>query len=180
MSAFENNETKGSNSKVTLFMEKVLKVLALIAGVCLAGIMLLLSVAVIFRYFFNYPIIGVDELVQLGMVFVVMLAMPYCSYTNTHIKVDILEGILSARARYIADIFNGLVGIFFIGILIYMSWLNLLDAIEYEDTTNLIELPIWPAYACLTFSLSLFLIVLCWRLKETLFPTSSSNGSESA
>jgi len=179
MSDSENNETKGGHNFVSIMMQKSLKTLALVAGICLTGIMLLLCVAVIFRYFFNYPIIGVDELVQLGMLFVVMLAMPYCTYTNTHIKVDILEDLLSARVRYIADIFNGLVAIFFIGILVYMSWHNWLDAIEYEDTTNLIELPIWPAYACLTFSLSLFLLVLCWRLVETLFPTINSDSGDS-
>ena len=56
---------------------RLLTVLAMISGAVLFAIMLLVSYSVFRRYAVNDPILGDQEIVEIGMSLVVMMAMPY-------------------------------------------------------------------------------------------------------
>ena len=126
--------------------------------------MLLVSVSVFFRYVLNAPILGSQELVQIGMSLVVMLAMPYAALKGAHIRVDILDPRLGPFGRFVADIFARGVGIFVLFLLIGKTWDKALDAYEYEDVTNMIEIPVWIAYGAITFGMGMFGLVLALQL----------------
>ncbi len=149
-------------------MEHLLKLVALLGGVILFAIMALVSVAVFYRYILNEPILGDTELVEIGMSLVVMMAMPFVTLTNNHIRVDVFDNSLGSAGRFLADIFARLIGCFVLTLLIIKTWDKTLEAIEYEDVTNMIELPIWIPYGAITIGFGLTVLVLIVQLIQQL------------
>ncbi|KMW59623.1 TRAP dicarboxylate transporter, DctQ subunit, unknown substrate 3 [Candidatus Rhodobacter oscarellae] len=120
--------------------------------------------AVFARYVLNDPILGDTELVKMGMALVVMMAMPYAAWQGAHIRVDILDGKLGERGRFVADVFARVVSIFVLYLLITKTYDKAWDAWEYEDVTNMIEIPVWVPYTAITVGMGLFGLVLLWQL----------------
>ena len=144
--------------------ERLLKLVALFGGIVLIAIMLLVTTAVLFRYVLNQPILGDQELVEIGMSLVVMSAMPFAALKGAHIRVDILDGPLGERGRFWGDIFARSVSCFVLFLLIRKTWDKTWDAHKYGDVTNMIELPVWIAYGSITIGMGLFALVLAGQL----------------
>ena len=98
------------------------------------------------------------------MSLVVMLAMPYVTLRGEHIRVDILDRFLGSYGRYLGDVFARLVSCFVLYLLITKTWAKTLDAHEYGDVTNMIEIPVWIAYGAITIGFGLTLLVLVGQL----------------
>lgn len=145
-------------------VERLLKYVALVGGLLLFAIMTLVSVAVFYRYWLNDPILGDTELVEIGMSLVVMMAMPYVTLRGEHIRVDILDPFLGGYGRYLGDVFARLISCFVLYLLIRKTWAKTLDAHEYNDVTNMIEIPVWIAYGAITVGFGLTLLVLAGQL----------------
>ena len=144
--------------------ERLLKGVALLGGLVLFGLVLLVSTAVFARYVLNQPILGDQELVEIGMSLVVMAAMPLTTFENGHIRVDILDHRIGALGRFVGDVFARVVSCVVLFLLVRKSWDKMLDAHEYGDVTNMIELPVWIAYGAMTFGMGLFAAVLAGQL----------------
>lgn len=148
--------------------ERVFSFAALLGGIALFGLMLVVSVSVFFRYALNQPLLGSQEIVEVGMVFVVMLAMPHTAITGQHIRVDILDEKLGRLGRFVCDLLARCIGIVVLGLLVRKSFDKTLDAIEFEDVTNMIELPLWWAYAAITVGMALYALVLLLQMIRQL------------
>ena len=146
------------------WLERPLRWVALAGGAMLFAIMLLVSWAVFARYVLNDPILGDTELVQIGMSIVVMLAIPYAALKGAHIRVDILDRPLGALGRFLGDVFARVLGIYVLFLLVRKALDKAFDAYEYEDVTNMIELPVWIAYAAIVAGMGLFAVVLLYQL----------------
>ncbi len=137
---------------------------ALLGGAVLFAIMLLVSWSVFARYVLNAPILGDQELVEIGMSLVVMMAMPFATATGSHIRVDILDNKLGAMGRFLCDLLARGIGAYVLFLLIGKTWDKALDAYEYNDVTNMIEIPVWIAYGAITAGMGLFSIILALQL----------------
>lgn len=146
----------------------LLRFVALVGGFVLLAIMLLVSTAVIFRYVLNQPILGDHELVEIGMSLVAMMAMPFAAMTGTHIRVDVLDPYIGALGRFLGDVFARAVACFVLLLLVRKTWGKTLDAHEYGDVTNMIEIPVWIAYGAITAGMGLFGVVLAVQLVTQL------------
>ncbi len=155
-----SNSVKGALA----LLERLLKGTALLGSFVLFSIMLLVSWSVFCRYVLNQPILGDQELVEIGMSLVVMMAMPFTAWKGDHIRIDILDGVLGSRGRYLGDVFARFIGCFVLYLLISKTWDKTLDAYEYEDVTNMIEIPVWIAYGAITVGMGLFALVLALQL----------------
>lgn len=143
---------------------RILHLSALAGGIVLFLIMILVAVSVFFRYALGQPILGNQEIVEIGMSVVVMLAIPYTSFTNQHIRVDIFDHVLGDFGRFFADLISRSIGVFVLVLLVRKSWGKALDAYEYGDVTNMIEVPVWIAYAAICFGMGLFILVLILKI----------------
>ena len=73
--------------------------LAILAGVSLVLTVLVIAVGVVMRFVLAMPILGSNEIVQLTAVAVVALALPHCTASNGHVRVDVLYQKFSPQTR---------------------------------------------------------------------------------
>ena len=158
------SKVQGMKNGARIASERLLKAVALMGGFALFGIMMLVSISVFFRYALNRPILGDQELVEIGMALVVMMAMPFATLKGEHIRVDILDDRLGQVGRFAGDVFARCISCFVLFLLIGKTWDKMLDAYEYDDVTNMIEIPIWIAYGAITLGMGLVAAVMAVQL----------------
>jgi TRAP-type C4-dicarboxylate transport system permease small subunit len=147
------------NSSLARIIDRTTSTLAILAGASLLFMMATIAIGVVTRYAFNMPITGIDEIVQMTGVGLIMLALPYATLNDAHVRVDIFDEWLGRFGRQFSDVLSRLLSGFVLLILVDRAWTKLLDAREFEDTTNMLGMPLWPFYAMLAAGVSLCLVV---------------------
>ena len=144
--------------------ERVLGWISHLSGLTLFCLMILVTVSVFFRYVLSSPLLGAEEITQIGMVFVVMLAMPHAAIRNKHIRVDIFDNQLGRFGRFVCDAVVRVISIVVLFLLVRKSLDRSLDAHEYGDVTNMIELPLSFAHGAITLGMGAYMLVIALQL----------------
>ncbi|WP_108661318.1 TRAP transporter small permease [Acuticoccus kandeliae] len=139
-------------------------ILAWIAGLSLLFMLVTIAGSVVLRYVFATPLLGVNEIVQLTSVALVMLALPYCTARDGHVRVDVLDQAIGPWGRLAGDVLSRLLSGFVLAWLAYRAYWKALDAWEFGDATNMLALPIWPFYAMLSAGTALCVLVFAEQL----------------
>ena len=133
--------------------------MAVVGGAVLLCLMALTVVAVTLRKF-NDPILGTQDLSEAGLTIVVFFAMAYSGWTGGHIAVDLIGNFVSQRRLAAVDAAVRIVcGLFFL----VAAWQSLsqgLDALEFGDGFNLLDIPHYPFYFVIAFGSAVFACVL--------------------
>lgn len=93
------------------------------------------------------PVTGDFELVEAGMAFAIFAFLPLCQLKGAHASVDIFTATLPLRAN---QTLRMVIDFVFAAALIVIAWqlfLGLLGKKSAGQTTFLLELPLWWAYA---------------------------------
>ena len=135
------------------------RMLAVASGVMLLALMVLTVVAVTLRKL-NYPIVGTQDLSEAGLITVVFFAMAYSGWTGGHIAVDLISGVLPGNGLRILDaVVRFCCGAFFV-VVAWQSVRQGLDALEFGDGFNLIDMPHFPFFFVVAFGSGLYALVL--------------------
>ncbi len=133
--------------------------LAMAGGAMLLCLMVLTVVAVVLRKM-NNPILGVQDLSESGLTIVVFCAMAYSGWTGGHIAVDLIGSALSPgvlrRIDAVARLFSG-------AFFLLVAWQCLrqgMDALEFGDGFNLLDIPHYPLFFFIAFGFALYSLVL--------------------
>lgn len=145
-------------------VEWAVRALTALSAVALTVLLIATFTGVIMRYVFAAPLLGANEIIQLVSIVLVMLAMPAAAHQGDHVRVDVLDSRIGAIGRFAGDILSRAVAIYILYQLAIRGWAKLLDAAEFEDATNMLQIPIWPFYALLVLGTALFAIVLVLQL----------------
>jgi len=115
-----------------------------LAAVFLAAMMLLTVADVVLRAFFNYPIQGMLELIELGLACTIFLALPAVFLRDEHLVVDVIDHLTRPSVVRILDLIGALTSL---GVLVVMAWqmVPLARAMhEFGDVTSDLSIPrIW-------------------------------------
>jgi TRAP-type C4-dicarboxylate transport system permease small subunit len=118
-------------------------------------LMLLVTVNVIGRYFFNSPITGAPEIACLLMIIVVFPALAWVALEGKHVRVDFIMDRFSPVVQAITD---GIMLIISLGIYAIISWRSFLAAMKSTDVSSLLSIPQAPFYWVMTVGWALFSI----------------------
>lgn len=129
------------------------------SGISLLLMVVVITLSVVTRYLFNSPLTGSDEIVQMTGVVLIMLALPCATLQGAHVRVDIFDHALGKLGRSFGDVLSRLVSGFVLAMLAYRAWGKMIDAYEFEDTTNMLSLPLWPFYGVLAAGIALCLVI---------------------
>jgi len=115
----------------------------LIAGLCLAGMMLLTVADVALRAAFNTPIRGVYELVELLLAGTFFLALPAVFLRDDHILVNLFDTALPRLVPLLRRAYAALAAIV-LGVVAWQGFLAAADSFAFNDVTADLGLPrIW-------------------------------------
>jgi TRAP-type C4-dicarboxylate transport system permease small subunit len=139
-------------------IEQLTKILALFGGLILVGVALMSVVSVIGRALFGSPLTGDFELVQMGSAIAVAAFLPYCQLRRGHVIVDFFTHSAGPGLRRVLDCIGALLMCLCIALIAWRTFSGTVAMKENGETSMLLGLPIWYAYAALVPSLILLAI----------------------
>lgn len=114
-----------------------------LAAVALAGMMMLTVVDVSLRAFFNLPIRGTLELIELLLACTFFLALPAAFLRDEHIVVDLVDQVAGKRVILLKRVAE-LLAIVIVAMMAWQGWKVARDTLLFGDITSDLELPrIW-------------------------------------
>jgi len=112
-----------------------------VAGATLFGMMLLTTVDVGGRYFFNSPILGAVELTQLMLAALVFLSLPVVCWRQEHVSVDLLDAIFPSRFIWVREVLVNLVVTVALWVMSQRVWALAERAFSWGDVTEFLRIP---------------------------------------
>lgn len=150
---------------------------AVCAAMALAGMMLLMLGDVAGRYWFNSPIPGAGELIELAMAITVFAALPLVTMRNAHIQLDYLSKAVHGRVRAGIDALISVVSTGAMGLIAWRLAVKAMTVLSYGDSTPYLRVPIAPVAvfiaACAAGAALVFLLHSVQLLGRTVFGKSA-------
>ncbi|MDF2153450.1 TRAP transporter small permease subunit [Vibrio sp. CAU 1672] len=113
-----------------------------LAAISLLLMMLITFVDVTGRYFFNHPIMGSTELIEVLLAVMVFMAFPLVSWQEENICVDLLDNYFPEKWVNIRQIVINLICSGSLILVALMNWKLAGRSLEYEEVTEILEMPL--------------------------------------
>lgn len=141
------------------FLRKACDASAGAGAVVLVGMAMMTVVSVVGRSFFGHPILGDVELVQLGCAVVVSCFLPYTQFQRANIIVDFFtQNATSVRKRWM-DSLGNLLYTLMMALVVWRVATGGLGMKDSGESSMLMNLPLWWAYALMLPGLSLATLI---------------------
>lgn len=148
-------------------VEWLSKTLALIGGLALLAITAITCISILGRVMIPLglgPIPGDFELVQVGVGFAIFAFLPWCQINRGHAAVDILTNFFpKAVNRWIDLLAETLMGCALL-VMTWKLWDGTATKLRYGDTTFILEIPIWWAYAACLFAAAIGCVIAIYMI----------------
>ncbi len=142
----------------------------LLSGFAVFALMLLAVYSVGGRNFFNSPVRGYVDWIEVTMPLIAFMGISYAQRDGGHIRMDILVSRLRGRALWIAEFVSTFLILLVILLLIWGSWAHFGRSFDWNaplysrDSTIDIKLPIWPAKILVPIAFSILALRLLLQL----------------
>ena len=137
-----------------------------LALIALLAMMLLTTTDVFFRFFFDSPILGSIELVELLMVSVAGLSLAWCTLKSGHIRVDLLISMFSKKTNKILNIINFIFTACMCGLIVPSLVWRYIEGKKMDVRTYVLSIPEGPFVLLLCFGYLLMFIVLIVQIAK--------------
>lgn len=158
-------------SRIDQNFVKIERVLALLSGLAVFGLMLLAVFSVAGRNFFDRPVPGYVDWIEQFMPLIAFMGISFTQREGGHIRMDMLVGRLKGRALFTFEFITTFAMLILMALLVWGSWAHFQRSFDFaapmwsRDSTMDIGLPIWPAKLLAPVAFS----VLCARLVLQLY-----------
>lgn len=113
--------------KINAVFDRVLDVLAWLAGMLIILIMLFVSAETVSRYFLNLPIPGLDEISEIVIVYITFLGTAWLLREEGHIAIDSVLVRLAPKIQRWLNIISSLLGASMCLVLVWYGTATTLD-----------------------------------------------------
>jgi TRAP-type C4-dicarboxylate transport system permease small subunit len=142
--------------------------LGCLAALFLAGMVLLTVADVLLRTFFNYPLPGMIELIELGLACTIFIALPVVFLREEHLVVDVIDHLTAPAVMRILKLTGMTVSL---AVLVVMAWHMLpvaRNTLEFGDVTAELSIPkIWywvpVLFGVVASALACLFFIVRWR-----------------
>lgn len=141
-------------------------VFALAGGALLLLVAVVTIASVVGRWLLSAPVPGDVELVQLGVAAALALFLPYCQLHGSHLIVDIFTARTGTTAQRQLDRVAQLLAAAVLGVLALRAGAGVADLQAAGETSMVLGMPLWLAYAAMVPSLALAALIAllgAWR-----------------
>ncbi|MBZ0128008.1 MAG: TRAP transporter small permease [Rhodobacteraceae bacterium] len=161
MSAYQTNGTR-----LHSLVLRITTVWAILGGFLLLAVVAINVASVIRAATVSKTFSGDFELTEVGVAIAAFSFLPYCQIAGHNVTAD----IFTARAsRFWISLFafvSALVAFGFGSLLLWRTWLGMIDMATYDSTTAILQIPLaWGFGACL-FSLGLLAVAAAVTARE--------------
>jgi TRAP-type C4-dicarboxylate transport system permease small subunit len=139
---------------------RVEKFTALISGLGIFALMLIGVVHVLGRKFFNLPVFGYIDVVEIMMAFLVFLGISYTERLGGHIRMELFVSYLRGRWLALFELAGVVLGLVLCGVLLVYSWDHAMRALYLGDSSIDAQIPLWPSKIVVPVSLALLFVRL--------------------
>lgn len=148
-------------------IEWLARALAILGGLVLIVITLLTVISITGRAFVKMglgPIPGDFELVEAMTAFAVFAFLPWCQLRRAHATVDVFTRFLSDRVNRWIDVISELLMTLAIVLIAWRLWYGMMDKIRYNETTFILQFPVWWGFAAAMAAVAVAVIVSIYML----------------
>jgi len=176
------SETSGWGARIDRIgraLTRISRLFVIAGGILLTAAGLLTVASVIGRYFFDTPIPGDFELVEMACALAVFSFLPYCQIRKGNVLVDFFTLKLSARLRGVLDSLSALLYTF---ITILMTWrltVGGLDLLHTNEQTVILQIPRAYAFVFIIPSMVLLVAVCVYTVWDHFRVTAGHTPSQS-
>ncbi|MFC3726540.1 TRAP transporter small permease [Neoaquamicrobium sediminum] len=131
-------------------IEWLARALAILGGLVLVVITLLIVVSITGRGLVRQglgPIPGDFELVEAMTAFAVFSFLPWCQLQRAHATVDVFTSFFPDRINRVIDLLAELLMTLVMILLAWRLWYGMMDKIRYQETTFILQFPVWWGFA---------------------------------
>lgn len=172
----DDGEGADRNQLLTRLVDRNLRGMALLSGGVLLGLVGLTVVDVALRYLFNAPLFGGQDIAEMALLTVVALAVAYCGRSGGHVAVDLIGGLLSPGVARVLDVLVRLMSAAILSVIVWRCFVNGLDAAEYGEASNLLNIPYLPFYFLLSFGFAVYAAVIVLEALRLIRPHGTGRG----
>ena len=140
---------------------------AIAGGLTIVAIVLMTASSVVSDFIFSKPFPGDFEIVQLGIAIAAFTFLPYCQLEGANVTVDIFTTWASPRLIVGFRLISAVIAILIAGLLLARMWEGMADYQKYNETTPIVEIPIWYVYPPILFSLGLLILASAVTIIES-------------
>ncbi len=140
--------------------------MALLSGLATFSLMFLAAYSVTGREFFERPLPGYVDLIEILMPLIAIMGVSYVQRSGTHIRMDIIVGALKGRVLWLIELIMILLILVLMVALVWGAWAHFDRSFDCarplcsRDSSIDISLPIWPSKIIVPIAFA----VLCARL----------------
>ena len=147
-------------------IDKIFDYSAIASGLILFLLSVLTFCDVFGRRFFNSPVTGTIELVEIGMALVAFLAMPRAFFLNANVSADFINNINLGKFKTYIIIFKFSLMLIIMSLMAYASTLTSFKFMDNQRVTIDLELYFYPFYFICAFAMWLSVIaIIVWFIK---------------
>jgi len=162
------SETSRRYQGVGLVLDWLCKGLAIISGVTLVLMALMSMRSIVGRTFFDSPLVGDYELVQMLSAVAVAMALPYANWIGAHVIVDFFTAKASRQTNAWMDMIASVLMAVFSGLLTWRLFVGMLDLRSNFDASMLLDVPTWWSYAPMVPSFALLCATSLYAAADNL------------
>ncbi len=140
-------------------LKKLGHLMGVLGSLVALAIGLMTTVSVISRALFDQPIPGDVEITQMGIALAISLCLPWCQLRSANIIVDFFTQNIAPRMRRLLDGLGCLALVMMYALLSWRTGVGALSVREAGETSMIISLPMWWAYAALSPGLAVAALI---------------------
>ncbi len=161
----------GALGAIDRLAHRIEKFTVLISGLGIFLLMLIGVVHVLGRKFFDLPIFGYIDIVEIMMAFLVFLGLAYTERLGGHIRMELFVSYLRGRWLALFEIAGVVLGLAISGVLLVYSWDHAMRALYLGDSSIDAQIPLWPSKIIVPVSLAMLfarLLISLWAYLRIL------------
>ena len=129
------------------FIGAAAKFFAVLSGITLIFMALMSLTSIVGRTFFDAPVMGDYELVQIACAAAVSLALPYTQWVRGHVIVDFFTAKANNTVVLTLDAVAAALLCVFALTFSWRMWVNMVDLMDGWDASLMLNIPTWWGYA---------------------------------
>jgi TRAP-type C4-dicarboxylate transport system permease small subunit len=143
------------------------RALALLGGLALVFMIVLTVVSVTGRGFVWAglgPVPGDYELAEMAAAFAIFAFLPWCQLERGHVTVDLFLSAAGPAVNRAIDVVADIVLTLVAALIAWRLWAGMTDKLSYNETSFILQVPVWWGYAAAMTGAAMFLAVSAFSI----------------